>query len=397
VVYRYPSLTAQSDSRRIFSSMPFGISSKYGTADFFNKTNRYLGIDVGEYGLAYTVIEVSDDLRSFAESKTINDELIKESSVRILECGFIHSHLISKIRDQYRENQKIQRTATFSRPNTKLANIRENAINSIRNRIHHLALKYKAKPIYELQISNFETGSGRVTKIYNSVKRSDPYKDQDTEKKLRNHLWGTKKGVGAEVGARATSYTCISCGCSHYDIAWGLTNRKDFDKALFSLENLGDRYRILDNEGNALKFDSNGHDVLLHLYFVAEPSNAISKKHIEKAVRDWARAPLEKFDSVVSDTEKHKLLRGNSAFYRCPFCDSMTDADIQASFNIATLGALTVSKDKKKLEDVSKKLNEIRLTKLYKVLQSRKALNNQMEQAKFILNTANDYEKYISA
>ena len=91
------------------------------------------------------------------------------------------THLIHKIKDQYRENQKIQRTATFSRPNTKLALIRENVINSLRNRVHHLVLNYKATPIYEFEISNFETGSGKITKIYDSVKRSDPNNSQKVE------------------------------------------------------------------------------------------------------------------------------------------------------------------------------------------------------------------------
>ena len=34
------------------------------------------------------------------------------------------------------------------------------------------------------------------------------------------------------------------------------------------------------------------------------------------------------------------MLRGNSFIYRCPFCNSITDADIQAALNIAILGSL---------------------------------------------------------
>jgi hypothetical protein len=305
--------------------------------------------------------------------------------ISCIASGFIHSHLIHKIKDQYRENQQIQRTATFSRPNSKLAFIRDNAINSLRNRIHHLVLEYQAIPVYEFEISNFETGSGRVTKIYDSVKRSDPYAKKDVEEKLRQHIWGTKAGIGREVGAFATSYTCVDCGFSHYDIDFQI-NKKDSDKPLLVLKQLSsEKYEFNINEINyqlsmfIRDFDS---------------QKCYSKDEITRAIKAWARPPFDDQNAI----EEHKLVRGNSSVYRCPSCNVKTDADIQAAFNIAVMGYVSDIGAKNKDESANKDdLRKLRRNKLLSLIKSNKSIPEQKHLANKFLIDGCAIENYISA
>lgn len=370
--YSYPALRVSEDfdSRRVYVSMPFTFTSSAGKESILR--NNFIGFDVGEYGIAYVVIEKKDT----SEDPSLEDFTIKDS-------GFIHSHLVRKIKDHYRENQKIQRSATFSRPNSKLALIRENAIGSLRNRLHHLVVKYQAKPIYEWQISNFETKSNRVTKIYNSVKRSDPYHKSAVEDALRKHVWGDKSSIGAEVNAYATSYTCSCCARSPYSI------NKDQSYKLTHLRE--DRYLIKNTDmadsGDGDKFEAN--------LFLKFENHEIDGKELLKALKNWARPPIEVVNKILNLTpdqsEELVSLRGNSFIYRCPFCNSITDADIQAALNIAILGSLKkVNKDDQ--GDSKKDYDQ-----LISLLQSSKNSESGKVLLATFLEKGLDFNSYISA
>ncbi|MBU6197307.1 MAG: type V CRISPR-associated protein Cas12d [Cyanobacteria bacterium REEB446] len=375
--YSYPALTASEDfdSRRVYVSMPFTFTSSAGKESILR--NNFIGFDVGEYGIAYVVIEKKDT----SEAPSLEDFTIKDG-------GFIHSHLVRKIKDHYRENQKIQRSATFSRPNSKLALIRENAIGSLRNRLHHLVVKYQAKPIYEWQISNFETKSNRVTKIYNSVKRSDPYHKSAVEDALRKHVWGDKSSIGAEVSAYATSYTCSCCARSPYSIV----------EKSYKLTHLqADRYlmeSIDSGSGDEDKFEAN----LFLKSFDRDDLNAkkLNGKDLLKALKDWARPPIEVVNEILDLTpdqsEELVLLRGNSFIYRCPFCNSITDADIQAALNIAILGSL---------KKETKKGDQDESAKYYPQLISLLKRSENSEAPKVVLGDflrkGLDFNSYVSA
>jgi hypothetical protein len=76
--FRYPNLALIDDSKRIFTSIPIGIKVNEPKQGYLTNSRRYLGIDVGEYGLAYSVIEIQgDDNKEFAKSKVLDTENIK--------------------------------------------------------------------------------------------------------------------------------------------------------------------------------------------------------------------------------------------------------------------------------------------------------------------------------
>ena len=90
-------------------------------------------------------------------------------------------------------------------------------------------------------------------------------------------------------------------------------------------------------------------------------------------------------------SEELVSLRGNSFIYRCPFCNSITDADTQAALNIAILGSLKkVNKDDQ--GDSKKDYDQ-----LISLLQSSK----NSESGKILLATflekGLDFNSYISA
>ena len=126
-----------------------------------------------------------------------------------------------KIRDGIKENVKRQKAGTFSIPNTTLKRVRDNAITKVRNKIHSLTLKHNARTVYEKEVSAFESGSGKISKIYDSIKQSDVYKKDGTsaDELERNLVWGKDpKSIGNNASAYATSYMCSKCHKSIYTL-----------------------------------------------------------------------------------------------------------------------------------------------------------------------------------
>jgi len=183
---------------RLFVSIPFSIAPKRSMVrrDLKNRA-RYMGIDVGEYGLAWTVLDV-DRKQQKANS--------------IVSQGFLYEQLTRKIREYVQTLKSRQIKGTFGMPNTKLERLRENAVTSLRNQVHDIAMRYDAIPVYEFEISNFETGSNRVKVIYDSVKRADVGRGgSEADKAEADLVWGKQgKNFGKQIGAYATSYICAA-------------------------------------------------------------------------------------------------------------------------------------------------------------------------------------------
>ena len=380
--FKYPVLEKIPGSEKLYAALPFTFKSNNPEESFY-KANRFLGLDVGESGIAFCVIETH--------------KTEEKDEIKILDSGFIHSHLISKIRDQFSENQKIQRASSFARPSNKLGLIRENAIGTLRNRIHHLVCKYEALPVYEYQISNFETGSGRVTKIYNSVKQGQvAYKKEKIEEQLRKHFWGSRSGIGKEVSAWATSYTCLNCSNSHYDLIDSLVEKENLLEKASS-----GSYKIHLKDGSSIEAN-------LYLPSYSENKKSFSKKELKKAFSDYARPPYESLN--LDNKEDLKEIRGSQAIYRCPFCGNITDADIQAAFNISILAYLRSSlkkdileedeakndKERKKKEEFKKK-ERANWKKILKEAEIKVETEKNLKPKDYFLNSCFDFKNYISA
>ena len=94
-----------------------------------NNRKRYIGIDVGEYGLAYALIDTNKNM--------------------VIRSWFNYEPGIAIVRSQYRINQMRQRTGLFTQANTALAALRKSVSNNLKARIHDIAVRYNAVPSYE--------------------------------------------------------------------------------------------------------------------------------------------------------------------------------------------------------------------------------------------------------
>jgi hypothetical protein len=317
-------------SRQLFYSLPFNLEPQIDTAarsKAIDNRNAYLGIDVGEYGLAWSCLKFN-----------------QESKCEQLGNGFIFSHELREIREHVANMKNRQLKGTFGMPSTSLARIRESVIHSLRNKLHDLALRYNAKLIYEMQISNFETGSARVSKVYRSVKTADVHPENDADRAVMEQTWGKgTKYMGTHLSAYATSQTCSKC---HKTIADDLDWESSFEVkrqvegSIFELQNNQEIFKVYSDRkleiGQQLDEKTAKN---LALKFMRPPA--------ESDVLNWKN---------VSVPEEFTATRGNSAIFVCPFCDHVADADIQAATNIAFRGYL---RDKYKEEKSDERFDYI--------------------------------------
>lgn len=335
-----PGVQKIDENRRLYVSVPVNIKpvldkdeKKVKKQAIKDGRQRYLGIDVGEYGLAWVVLDFASSLNP-----------------RRIAQGFIFNQSLRKIKDKAEEIKDTQVTGTFTVPSTKLARVRENAITSLRNQVHDLVIKYNAKPIYEHSISNFETGSNKTTKIYRSVKVSDVVAENPADDAVKSHVWGSKYiTVGNHISSYATSYTCSQCHQSIYD--QGLESQSEVKRHV--VKEIYGRVIIVQLANNRAVYGyvPPKRDEVCFPYHTG---SQLSDKEVYTLVKNFARPPLDKSEAVsfVKNKKPNQLpekelsllqeSRGNSSIFICPFvnCLHVADADMQAAQNIALRGYL---------------------------------------------------------
>jgi hypothetical protein len=330
---------------KLYISIPFNLSPKENAKETYKlekiSTKKdsdrlnypILGVDVGEYGLAYCLTKFDYDKENYQ---------IKD--IEILDLGFIEDKNIGNIKDRFSEIQQKSRQGEFDEDDTTVSRVRENALGALRNKIHFVVTKNGSSVVYEDAISNFETGSGRTTKIYNSVKRADTEFESEADKQIHNHIWGENaKYIGRNLGAYASSYICINCLQSVYSF-----RKDDLGKAV-----------ITKREGNIVTIKVNQTEVKGYTnkkeYKEGYAFKATEEdfKSFKKMIQDFARPPISENSEVLEKYAKHLIngsrikgfrkKRGNSAIFVCPFCGFVTDADIQAAFMMSVRGYLRFS------------------------------------------------------
>ena len=314
-------------SDRVFVSIPINLGSERSTERDaeLEKRKKLLGIDIGEYGIASYLLD-GEDLKSSGETK------------------FFYSEEMRKIRDGIKENKERQRIGVFSSPNSYTKRVRDNAIGSIRNKIHSLVVETDARPVYESQVSAFESGSGKISKIYHSLKKSDTYSETEADIMVANHIWGKgSKRIGRSTSAYATSYMCSCCHKSVYTLL-----PKSKDKEKYEIINVVKTFKAKNGKVSSIvKFDVEGKIAMG--YVMSDKSQKVGSmmngKNVKNAIKRYARPPLEVFikehggDEVFKkfnvNTDNFKNKRGNQAIYVCPFCGHIADADKQAALWVA--------------------------------------------------------------
>ncbi len=313
-----PTIKSETDYR-VFVSQPFEIKPLSEGRQV--PENRFIGIDIGEYGLAYCLVEVN------------------EGAVKVEKTGFIEDRQQRKLKYAVKSLRDNQVRSTFNAPNSLVARIRESLVGSYRNQLEDLAMKSNARLSFEFEVSNFETGSSRISKIYSSIKRGDIKKrDNNAENKM---AWGDRGQAnwGVETTAAGTSQTCSKCrrwaslaieDAKTYELS-------EYDDRLFRTS-IGDgEVRLLTKKdtGSSVK----GRELKGLIYKAMRPNEDGLGMEIVKRRHDW---------TMLSDEFGAGKPRGNIGIYICPYLDCLhiSDADIQAALNIAIRGYLKYSSDK---------------------------------------------------
>lgn len=334
--HEYTEQTKTKHKPRVYLSVPFKIWPIYKN-NVAHKTNK-LGVDLGEYGVAYSVITLKED-----ETKM---------NFVCMEKGFLYEPQFRAISSEVAETKARQLRGTFSMASSALANLRESAHKSIKNRLHFLATKYNAQIVYERQVDAFETAGNRVKKLYRTIKRGDVYPKQSTDEPIFKQYWGSYDKTNppaTEIGAYGTSYFCPKCRKSIYQL--------DRDVTVAGLEEQNGYpgvYLVRTDPEN------------MSFYIYCEKDLPSDIRGLIKCGKLFSRPPLE---SVAVDFCRHKgsldrqfssevlANRGSQPLFVCPFCLSCYDADVQASINIAIKRVLFEKSGKSKEFDFYKESN----------------------------------------
>lgn len=354
----YPSIYKEED-KRLFVSQPFTLIPKNDFCSVKGRKNRilisknrYIGVDIGEYGLAWSLIEISD-----------------KEKISLLEQGFIYDEQQLVLKENVKSWRQNQVRQIFSSPNTKITRLRESLIGSLRSKIEGLALKKNATLSFEYEVSGFEAGSNKIAKIYDSIKKGSVKRKENNI--INDHNWG-KKGLNSwafETTAAGTSQFCTKCkrwpslaisDKQHYELL-------EYEDGLFKTPISDGEVRLLRRVGDKVGQKIKGSELKSRIYSAMRPNIKIGEDKIGQGMqivkREMGDVNFEKMKESFGPNKK----RGNMAVFVCPYtdCHYIADADLQASFNIAIRGYL-----KDKNMDKSKSL-----TKEFLVDQERDLLN----------------------
>lgn len=357
-------ITKKLDSDKLFVSIPFNIHKQ--SKEEVDFENKYLGVDLGEYGVATYILDI-DNLG--------NDKP---------ETSFIYEESLRKIRYGIKRNKSRQKSGTFSIPNTYIKRLRNVAYKSVRNRIHTILVESKSKPVYEWNVSAFESGSGAISKVYHSIKKSDTSGKTDADRAERKLIWGNTKQIGLDVAAYGTSYMCNNCHKSIYQFVDYDKNKKD----KFKYRLCPEICKSTNKENCKIEIEIDK-DIRVFGYIkknkLKENGLLLNNNDTIRCVREYSRPPLSsllerndglrnvfkrfarsfKFHGsrIRSFEEYFEVFKecfsnyaGSQAIYECPFCGAISDADLQAAMWIALRGYLKDCKEiGKKLDSFYKK------------------------------------------
>lgn len=146
--------------------------------------DNIVAIDLGEKRIGFAVFSLVDLLENgVLDPVTGDDERPAVGTVAVPALrklmGAVRRHRRSR-----QPNQKIGET--YSRG---LMRFRENVIGDVCNRIDTLCERFRAFPVLESSVGNFETGGRQLETIYGSVIRRYTYSGVEAHKAARSQYW----------------------------------------------------------------------------------------------------------------------------------------------------------------------------------------------------------------
>jgi hypothetical protein len=314
-----PRAVPQGD-KRLFISQPFTMEAKTEPKSVTRESKpRFMGVDIGEYGLAVNIIECDG------------------SSVQSIHTEFLTDPQHRKLASRVKELRENQVRATFNQVNTKVARLRESLVGAYRNQLEALALRHDAYLSFEREVSGFEAGGARIAKVYDAIKRADVKKKDNNQQ--NNQSWGKLKADqnrwAREATAAGTSQTCSKCK------RWASLLIDD-----------GKTYKLSDHLKIAgLKIATLEGKVKVVCW--PKGIKTLAGRELKGAIYAALRPPENGISLALAGIESlpegWRAARGNMAIFICPFvdCHHVSDADMQAALNIAIRGFAKYQSDGK--------------------------------------------------
>lgn len=318
---------------------------------------RFVGVDVGEYGLAYSVWEFGPGY--------LTDTSCDPTKARCLASGFLSEPGQRIIKDAASQRRESFAMRTFTSPDTYLARLRADVVSSYQAQLEQVALLYDAQLVFEFEISAFESGGNRVKRIYDALKRSSIYGRTAAERTDAEQHWGKIKQKSADqripwaaaVSAWMTSQTCSACGRLYVEAYSDLGPRRTVDPECAGTVRVLDGQAITErtvgpgttfaSEGARKQFELGVHRAMRPQFKMPDGRVTASAQALVDALqrrgtlddgRGFGSLAITTADQIVD----FEARRGRSAIYICPYVDCLhiADADLQASFNIAIRGLI---------------------------------------------------------
>ena len=142
--------------------------------------DNIVGIDLGERRVGYAVFSLVDLLENGNPARI---KPVKVGSVAIPAFRKLMA-AVRRHRGSRQPNQKVGQTYS-----TALQRFRENVVGDVCNRIDTLCERYRAFPVLESSVANFETGANQLRLIYGTVLRRYTFSNVTAHKTARSAYW----------------------------------------------------------------------------------------------------------------------------------------------------------------------------------------------------------------
>ena len=145
-----------------------------------------VAIDLGEKRIGYAVFSLADLLDDGVLEPVSGDDGEPVAGTVAVPAFRRLMAAVRRHRGSRQPNQKVGQTYSKA-----LMQFRENVVGDVCNRIDTLCERFRAFPVLESSIGNFETGGRQLEMIYSSVLRRYTYSEPEAHKTARAQYWFT--------------------------------------------------------------------------------------------------------------------------------------------------------------------------------------------------------------